>query len=103
VRAQLQEAEQLGGIPRAGRRRRTGSPPRAPAGLPPLPAPGDPAKIAAAIIASADEPEAPLRLTLGSDAYALATAALRGRLDALEAGRDLAHSTDADDLTVTAG
>jgi len=71
--------------------------------LPPLPAPGDPAKIAAAIIASADEPEAPLRLTLGSDAYALATAALRGRLDALEAGRDLAHSTDADDLTVTAG
>ncbi|MGC4808789.1 SDR family oxidoreductase [Micromonospora sp. DT233] len=64
--------------------------------LPPLPAPGDPAKIAAAIIASVDRPDAPLRLTLGSDAYALATAALRDRLAALEAGRDLAFSTDAD-------
>jgi NAD(P)-dependent dehydrogenase (short-subunit alcohol dehydrogenase family) len=64
--------------------------------LPPLPAPGDPAKIAAAIIASADLPEAPLRLTLGSDAYEAATAALRNRLEALEAARDLAHSTDAD-------
>ncbi|BCL25266.1 SDR family oxidoreductase [Streptomyces aurantiacus] len=70
--------------------------------LPPLPAPGDPAKIAAAIIASADRTEAPLRLTLGSDAYALATAALRGRLEALEAGRGLAHSTDADDVTAPA-
>jgi NAD(P)-dependent dehydrogenase (short-subunit alcohol dehydrogenase family) len=67
--------------------------------LPPLPAPGDPAKIAAAIIASADQAEAPLRLALGSDAYAVATAALRNRLGALEAGRDLAHSTDADDVT----
>jgi NAD(P)-dependent dehydrogenase (short-subunit alcohol dehydrogenase family) len=65
--------------------------------LPPLPAPGDPVKIARAIIASADQPEGPFRLTLGSDAYALATAALRDRLQALEAGRDLAHSTDADD------
>ncbi|WP_250006615.1 SDR family oxidoreductase [Actinoplanes sp. M2I2] len=63
--------------------------------IPPLPAPGDPAKIAAAIIASADRPEAPLRLTLGSDAYELVTAALRDRLAALEAGRDLAYSTDA--------
>jgi NAD(P)-dependent dehydrogenase (short-subunit alcohol dehydrogenase family) len=67
--------------------------------LPPLPAPGDPAKIAAAIIASADQAEAPLRLTLGSDAYVLATAALRDRLAALEAGRSLAYSTDADDVT----
>ena len=62
--------------------------------LPPLPAPGDPAKVAAAIISSADLPEAPLRLTLGSDAYTLATAALRDRLSALEAGRELAYSTD---------
>ena len=69
--------------------------------LPPMPAPGDPAKIAAAIIASADQPEAPLRLTLGSDAYTQATAALRNRLDALEAGRDLAFSTDADDVLAT--
>ncbi|MCS7476881.1 SDR family oxidoreductase [Umezawaea endophytica] len=66
--------------------------------LPPLPAPGDPAKMAAAIIASADQPHPPLRLTLGSDAYEQATAALRDRLDALEAGRDLAFSTDADDV-----
>jgi NAD(P)-dependent dehydrogenase (short-subunit alcohol dehydrogenase family) len=77
----------------AGRLRRTLS-----GELPPLPAPGDPAKIAAAIIASADLPEAPLRLALGSDAYTLATAALRDRLSALEAGRDLAYSTDADDV-----
>jgi NAD(P)-dependent dehydrogenase (short-subunit alcohol dehydrogenase family) len=67
--------------------------------LPPLPAPGDPAKIAAAIIASADQPDPPLRLTLGSDAHELATTALRNRLQALEAGRSLAYSTDADDLT----
>ena len=69
--------------------------------LPPLPAPGDPAKIAAAIIASADQPEAPLRLTLGSDAYALGTEALQKRLDALRAERDLAHSTDADDVLLS--
>jgi NAD(P)-dependent dehydrogenase (short-subunit alcohol dehydrogenase family) len=65
--------------------------------VPAFPAPGDPAKITAAIIASADLDEAPKRLTLGSDAYALATAALRERLDALEGARDLAYSTDADD------
>ena len=62
--------------------------------LPPLPAPGDPAKIAAAIIASADQTPAPKRLTLGSDAYTLATTALRERLHALEAAEDLARSTD---------
>ena len=67
--------------------------------LPPLPAPGDPTKIAAAIIASADLDKAPKRLTLGSDAYQAATAALRDRLGALEAQRELAHSTDADDFT----
>jgi NAD(P)-dependent dehydrogenase (short-subunit alcohol dehydrogenase family) len=69
--------------------------------LPPLPAPGDPAKIVAAIIASVDQPEAPFRLTLGSDAYEQASIALRGRLDALEAGRELAFSTDADDVVHT--
>ncbi|GIJ47924.1 short-chain dehydrogenase/reductase [Virgisporangium aliadipatigenens] len=62
--------------------------------VPPFDTPGDPVRIAAAIIASADKPEAPLRLTLGSDAYALATVALRNRLEAIEAGRELAHSTD---------
>jgi hypothetical protein len=58
--------------------------------------PGDPHKVAAAIIASADQTLAPTRLTLGSDAYALVDEALTGRLAALEAQKELAHSTDAD-------
>ncbi|HWB37007.1 MAG TPA: SDR family oxidoreductase [Rugosimonospora sp.] len=58
---------------------------------------GDPAKIAAAIIASADQTPAPRRLTLGSDAYRLLSAALRSRLDALEAQKSLAHTTDVTD------
>jgi hypothetical protein len=56
--------------------------------------PGDPQKIASAIIASADHSPAPKRLTLGSDAYALVHAALTERLAALEAQKELAHSTD---------
>ncbi|MFE9067303.1 hypothetical protein [Streptomyces violaceusniger] len=55
-----------------------------------------------AIIASADRPEAVKRLTLGSDAYHLATTALRQRLESLEAAKELAYSTDADDYTATA-
>lgn len=69
--------------------------------LPPLPTPGDPAKIAAAIIASADQPHPPLRLTLGSDAHTLATTALSERLAALHTARALAHSTDTDDTPTT--
>jgi NAD(P)-dependent dehydrogenase (short-subunit alcohol dehydrogenase family) len=65
--------------------------------LPPLPAPGDPAKIAAAIIACTDQESVPRRLTLGSDAYSVATEALRERLTSLESARELAYSTDADD------
>ncbi len=65
-----------------------------------LPAPGDPAKVAAAVIAAAELAEAPHRLVLGSDAYALGTAALADRLAALEAARETAHSTDADDVVV---
>jgi hypothetical protein len=68
---------------------------------PALPAPGDPTKMARAIIASADQPEAVKRLTLGSDADDLATAALRERLEALENAKDLAYSTDADDYITT--
>jgi NAD(P)-dependent dehydrogenase (short-subunit alcohol dehydrogenase family) len=56
--------------------------------------PGDPAKMAAAMIESADRSPAPRRLTLGSDAYELVTTALRDRLDALVTERDLAYSTD---------
>ncbi|MGH8778510.1 SDR family oxidoreductase [Paraburkholderia sp.] len=56
--------------------------------------PGDPVKMARAIIASIDQEPAPKRLLLGSDAYALVHAALTERLAALEAQRDLAFSTD---------
>jgi hypothetical protein len=58
--------------------------------------PGDPHKVAAAIIASAEQTLAPTRLTLVSDAYALVHEALTGPLAALEAQKELAHSTDAD-------
>ncbi|MBO3681327.1 SDR family oxidoreductase [Streptomyces sp. NEAU-YJ-81] len=69
---------------------------------PAMPAPGDPTKMAEAIIASADQPEAVKRLTLGSDAYHLATTALRQRLESLEAAKELAYSTDADDYPAMA-
>jgi NAD(P)-dependent dehydrogenase (short-subunit alcohol dehydrogenase family) len=58
--------------------------------------PGDPDKVAAAIIDSVDVSPAPPRLTLGSDAYEKVGTAIRGRLEALEAQKDLAHSTDVD-------
>ncbi len=57
---------------------------------------GDPRKVASAIIASSEQSPAPKRLTLGSDAYALVHEALEERLAALEAQRELAHSTDVD-------
>jgi NAD(P)-dependent dehydrogenase (short-subunit alcohol dehydrogenase family) len=56
--------------------------------------PGDPARMAQAIIASADEAVAPKRLTLGSDAYKNVKQALTERLAALEAQKDIALSTD---------
>lgn len=40
----------------------------------------------------------PRRLLLGSDAYTLVHAALVNRLEAFEAQRDVAHSTDSDDF-----
>ena len=58
--------------------------------------PGDPKKVAAAIIASAAQNPAPKRLALGSDAYKLVHDALTERLASLEAQKDLAHSTDVD-------
>ena len=54
--------------------------------------------MARAIVASADLEKAPKRLTLGSDAYQLVKTALTERLAALEAQKDLAYSTDADDV-----
>ncbi len=62
-----------------------------------FPVPGDPARIARAIIASADAETAPYRLILGSDAYQLVHQALSTRLAALEAQKELAYSTDAED------
>ncbi|MBC7269872.1 MAG: SDR family oxidoreductase [Streptomyces sp.] len=57
-------------------------------------APGDPQKVAAAIIASADSTPAPRRLALGSDAYQAVRAALTQRIAELDAGKQTAASTD---------
>ena len=57
-------------------------------------APGDPARMAAAIIASVDQEPAPLRLMLGSQALDSTLATLRARVAAFEAQRKLAASTD---------
>jgi NAD(P)-dependent dehydrogenase (short-subunit alcohol dehydrogenase family) len=58
----------------------------------------DPAKVAQAIIDSADAVPAPKRLTLGSSSYEQIAADLRDRLADLEAKRDLAYRADADDV-----
>jgi NAD(P)-dependent dehydrogenase (short-subunit alcohol dehydrogenase family) len=55
---------------------------------------GDAEKMATAMINSVDQEPAPLRLTLGSDAYGALAVALGGRLAALEAQQDVALSTD---------
>lgn len=57
-------------------------------------APGDPVRVAGAIIASASVVPAPRRLVLGSDAFEAVRAALVGRLREVEDGRGLAASTD---------
>jgi NAD(P)-dependent dehydrogenase (short-subunit alcohol dehydrogenase family) len=57
-------------------------------------APGDPVKVAAAIIESAAQTPAPRRVALGSDAYQAIRAALTGRLTELDSGRAVALSTD---------
>jgi NAD(P)-dependent dehydrogenase (short-subunit alcohol dehydrogenase family) len=64
--------------------------------------PGDPTRVASAIIDSATADPAPRRLVLGHTAHEAVTAALRQRLDAIEAQRALAYSTDADDVRVMA-
>jgi NAD(P)-dependent dehydrogenase (short-subunit alcohol dehydrogenase family) len=57
---------------------------------------GDPLKMAQAMIDSVDQEKAPKRLTLGSDAYTMVSAALKARLADLEAQKDIALSTDID-------
>ena len=59
--------------------------------------PGDPVKMAQAMIDSAERSPAPLRLTLGRDSYARVRAALVERIAALDAQKDIAFSTDVDD------
>jgi NAD(P)-dependent dehydrogenase (short-subunit alcohol dehydrogenase family) len=55
---------------------------------------GDPARMAAVIIASAGQSPAPSRIALGSDSFTIIRAALAGRLAVLEAQEELARSTD---------
>jgi NAD(P)-dependent dehydrogenase (short-subunit alcohol dehydrogenase family) len=58
------------------------------------PSPGDPAKMAAVIIGSADTTPAPKRIVLGSDSYGIIINALTQRLADIEPQKDLAASTD---------
>jgi hypothetical protein len=64
------------------------------------PALGDPAKVAQVVLAVADMEEPPLRLILGSEAYAYATAAAAARAESDAAWHDLTISTDRDDATL---
>jgi NAD(P)-dependent dehydrogenase (short-subunit alcohol dehydrogenase family) len=57
-------------------------------------APGDPARVAAAIIASVDQEPAPLRIVLGSQALDTTLATLRKRVADFETQTELAASTD---------
>lgn len=61
-----------------------------------FPSPGDPTKMAQAMIDCVDLDPAPRRLILGSDAYANIRAALVHRLAALDAQREIALSADLD-------
>ncbi|WP_433362486.1 SDR family oxidoreductase [Actinoplanes sp. CA-142083] len=56
---------------------------------------GDPARMAAAMIASVEQDPAPRRLVLGSDAYGSIETALTGRLADIRAQRESAGETDA--------
>jgi hypothetical protein len=57
-------------------------------------APGDPARIAARIIAGVDTEPAPLRMVLGSQALESTLTVLRKRTADLETQTELAASTD---------
>jgi NAD(P)-dependent dehydrogenase (short-subunit alcohol dehydrogenase family) len=56
--------------------------------------PGDPARTAAAIVATVDAPEAPLRLPLGAAAVRRIRAKLRAQLADLDAVEDLPLGAD---------
>jgi NAD(P)-dependent dehydrogenase (short-subunit alcohol dehydrogenase family) len=57
-------------------------------------APGDPVRMAAAMIASVDQEPAPLRVMLGSEALRNTLTILRARVAGFESQTDLAASTD---------
>jgi len=59
-------------------------------------APGDPAKMAKAIVDTFEAENAPLRLALGPDVYGYIKTALTGRLEQLEARKSVTMSTDCD-------
>jgi NAD(P)-dependent dehydrogenase (short-subunit alcohol dehydrogenase family) len=60
---------------------------------------GDPAKVAKVVLQVAAMDDPPLRLILGSEAYAYGTAAGRAQLASDERFRELSASTDRDDAT----
>jgi NAD(P)-dependent dehydrogenase (short-subunit alcohol dehydrogenase family) len=59
---------------------------------------GDPDKMARAIIQRVDQGDGPLRMPLGSDAYDDIRAALVKRLEELDTQKELAYSTDGDNV-----
>jgi len=61
---------------------------------------GDPAKVAQVVLAVAGMAGPPLRLILGSEAYAYAMAAARSRAESDATWHDLTISTDRDDATL---
>ncbi len=60
---------------------------------------GDPAKVAGVVLQVAATDDPPLRLILGSEAYAYATAAARAQAESDQRWHDLTVSTDRDDAT----
>jgi len=60
---------------------------------------GDPAKVAEVILQVAAMDDPPLRLILGSEAYAYATAAAERQAESDRRRHDLSVSTDRDDAT----
>jgi hypothetical protein len=57
---------------------------------------GDPAKVARAVLALADEANPPLRLLLGSDAVFMAAMVAKGRAEEDAAWKEVSLGTDAD-------
>lgn len=65
-------------------------------------APGDPAKMANAIVNTFEAEVAPMRLALGPDVYGYIRIALTSRLEQIEAQKSVTLSTDCDDIVTAA-